>query len=95
MSAEPMPVAIGFHPYFQLTDSPREEWRLQSARGPTGCSHRPKSRRARPRPIEQLFPDRGDIRLADYDLDHVFGDLVRDGSGRATMTVKGKQQGST
>ncbi len=22
MSAEPMPVSIGFHPYFQLTDSP-------------------------------------------------------------------------
>ena len=28
MSAEPMPVAIGFHPYFQLTDSPREEWTI-------------------------------------------------------------------
>ena len=26
LSAEPMPVAIGFHPYFQLTDSPRDEW---------------------------------------------------------------------
>ena len=26
LSAEPMPVAIGFHPYFQLTDSPREGW---------------------------------------------------------------------
>src|SRR5262249_6462963 len=28
MSAEPMPVAIGFHPYFQLTDSARDEWTL-------------------------------------------------------------------
>ena len=28
MSAEPMPVAIGFHPYFQLTDSPRDEWTI-------------------------------------------------------------------
>src|SRR5262249_12369828 len=28
MSAEPMPVAIGFHPYFQLTDSPRDQWTL-------------------------------------------------------------------
>src|SRR5436309_112979 len=26
MSAEPMPVAVGFHPYFKLTDSTREEW---------------------------------------------------------------------
>ena len=23
-----MPVAIGYHPYFQLTDSPRETWTL-------------------------------------------------------------------
>ena len=28
LSAEPMPVAIGFHPYFQLTDSPRDEWTI-------------------------------------------------------------------
>ena len=26
MSAESMPVAIGFHPYFRLTDSLRDEW---------------------------------------------------------------------
>jgi aldose 1-epimerase len=31
LSDEPMPVTIGFHPYFQLTDSPREEWRLSVA----------------------------------------------------------------
>ena len=28
LSLEPMPVAIGYHPYFQLTDSPRDEWTL-------------------------------------------------------------------
>ncbi len=28
LSAEAMPVAVGFHPYFQLTDSPRDEWTL-------------------------------------------------------------------
>jgi galactose mutarotase-like enzyme len=27
-SAEAMPVAVGFHPYFQLTDSPRDEWTI-------------------------------------------------------------------
>ena len=92
LSAEPMPLAVGFHPYFQLTDSTRDdwhllvgartEWTLASNKVPTGET----------RPIEQLFPDRRDIRLSDYDLDHVFGDLVRDGSGRATMSVKGRQQ---
>ena len=28
LSAEPMPVSIGFHPYFQLTDTPRDEWQV-------------------------------------------------------------------
>ena len=28
MSAEPMPVAVGFHPYYKLTDSKREEWTI-------------------------------------------------------------------
>jgi aldose 1-epimerase len=28
LSREPMPVAIGFHPYFQLTDSVRDDWTL-------------------------------------------------------------------
>ncbi len=27
-STEPMPLSIGFHPYFQLSDSPRDQWRL-------------------------------------------------------------------
>ena len=30
--------------------------------------------------------------VKDYDLDDVFGDLVRDAQGRSTMTVKGKAQ---
>src|SRR5262249_13957994 len=30
-SEEPMPLCIGYHPYFQLTDSPRDEWRLNIA----------------------------------------------------------------
>ena len=28
LSTDPMPVAIGFHPYFQLTDSTRDDWTL-------------------------------------------------------------------
>jgi aldose 1-epimerase len=27
LSAEPMPVSIGFHPYFQLDDAPRDQWK--------------------------------------------------------------------
>lgn len=92
LSTDPMPVAIGFHPYYQLTDSKREdwvigvgaksEWMLSPTKIPTGET----------RPIEQLFPDPKAANLKDYDLDHVFGDLVRDSDGRATMSVMGKKQ---
>ena len=92
MSTDPMPVAIGFHPYYQLTDSPRDEWTisvgartewlLSNAKIPTGET----------RPIEQMFPNPQAAALKDYNLDHVFGDLVRDSSGRAMMSVKGKSQ---
>lgn len=92
MSREPMPVSIGFHPYFQLTDSTRDEWtisvgaqrhwRLAPNKVPTGETE----------PIEQFFPDPRAVALKDYDLDHVFGDLVRDASGRSVMRVTGRAQ---
>jgi aldose 1-epimerase len=92
LSTDPMPVAIGFHPYFQLTDSPRDEWTisvgartewlLAENKVPTGAT----------RSIEELFPDPKAAPLKDYNLDHVFGDLIRDRDGRAVMTVKGKSQ---
>jgi len=92
MSADPMPVAVGFHPYFRLSDSPRDEWSisigarthwlLAANKVPTGATQ----------PISQLFPNPGAATLRDYDLDDVFSDLVRDSSGRAAMTVRGKTQ---
>jgi aldose 1-epimerase len=92
LAAEPMPVAIGFHPYFRLTDSRRSEWTiavgarrrwvLAPNKVPTGATER----------IEQLFPDPRNARLDEYNLDDVFSDLVRDADGRATMSVVGKTQ---
>jgi aldose 1-epimerase len=92
LSVEPMPVAIGFHPYFQLTDSTRDQWtlavgarthwRLSPAFIPTGETE----------PIERLFPDPQKIALKDYSLDDVFSDLARDADGRATVSVKGAAQ---
>ncbi|HEX9368985.1 MAG TPA: aldose 1-epimerase [Vicinamibacterales bacterium] len=92
LSVEAMPVAIGFHPYFQLTDSPRDEWtvsldarahyRLAANLIPTGDTE----------PIEQLFPVPHAIALKDIALDDVFGDLARDKDGRAVMGVHGRAQ---
>jgi aldose 1-epimerase len=92
MSAEPMPVAIGFHPYYQLSDSGRDEWtisvgakthwKLAPVKTPTGETEA----------ITQLMPDPHKAVLKEYNLDDVFGDLERDPQGRATMSMTGKKQ---
>ena len=92
LSLDPMPVAIGFHPYFQLTDSVRDEWTLSVA----ARTHWPlmpsKMPTGETQPIGSFFPDPGAVAVKDFDLDDVFSDLVRDAAGRAVMTVKGKSQ---
>jgi aldose 1-epimerase len=92
LSSDPMPLSIGFHPYFQLTDAPRDEWTLSvpariqyvlsSDKIPTGET----------RSIEQLFPAPQSVALKDFSLDDVFADLARDSSGQAKMSVVGKKQ---
>jgi aldose 1-epimerase len=95
-SAEPMPVAIGFHPYFALTDSVRKDWTLSAplkkhwlltdAKIPTGETE----------PAESFFG--GDThavplsRFADKPIDDVFSDIERDAKGRGTISFKGASQ---
>ncbi|HZR26178.1 MAG TPA: PQQ-dependent dehydrogenase, methanol/ethanol family [Vicinamibacterales bacterium] len=84
---EAMPVAIGFHPYFQLTDSPRDEWTIAvGARTHWKLSDKKKI------PTGETEPAALPAALRTQVLDDVFSDLVRDAEGRATMTVKGKSQ---
>ncbi|MGQ0733902.1 MAG: aldose 1-epimerase [Acidobacteriota bacterium] len=92
LSSEPMPVAIGYHPYFTLTDSPRDQWTLAVAartRWPLAPTKLPTGETE---PIERLFPNPRSIALDDYNLDDVFSDLVRDAEGRSTMSVAGRSQ---
>jgi len=87
-SGEPMPVAIGYHPYFQLHDSPRDQWKVHLA--------------ARERHVlsDQLIPtgERRPVPFADphpllaAPLDDVFGGLVRGPDGRAHFWVEGEQE---
>jgi aldose 1-epimerase len=91
-SAEPMPVAIGFHPYFQLTDAPRDEWTISVGARTRWVLDANKVPTGETVPIEQLFPNRSAAPLRDYNLDDVFSDLVRDAGGRATMSVWGRKQ---
>jgi aldose 1-epimerase len=92
LSVEPMPVAVGFHPFFQLTDSPRDEWTLSVA----ARTHWPVSEAKMPtgvtQPIDRFFANPAAVQLAPLELDDVFSDLVRDASGLATMSLRGKAQ---
>ena len=88
-SAEPMPVSVGFHPYFQLHDSRRDEWRVHLAAAslwelnerftPTGATS----------PVTDTFPRAEDLPLRGEFLDHVFGDLKADADGWARFSVGG------
>ncbi len=92
LSVEPMPVAIGFHPYFQLTDSSREDWTLSVGAKTHWLLAENKIPTGETEAIGKFFPDPHAIALKDFDLDDVFGDLERDAQGRAVVSVKGKGQ---
>jgi aldose 1-epimerase len=92
LSIEPMPVAIGFHPYSQLTDSSREDWTLSIGAKTHWLLAQNKIPTGETEPIQKFFPDPHAVALKDVDLDDVFGDLERDAQGRAVMSVKGKTQ---
>jgi aldose 1-epimerase len=92
VSDEPMPVAIGFHPYYQLADSVRDDWTISVAAGTHWLLAANKVPTGETEPIERLFPHPAAAPLRGYDLDDVFSDLVRDAQGRATMSIRGKSQ---
>jgi len=88
LSTDPMPVAIGYHPYFQLHDAPRGQWKahlaarrhvvLDASLIPTG--------ELQPVPFGDPHP------LAAGQLDDVFTDLVRGPDGQAVFWVEGERQ---
>jgi aldose 1-epimerase len=92
LSAEPMPVAIGFHPYFRLTDSPRDDWTIAIGARTHWLLAPNKVPTGEQEPIGRLFQDPRAARLREHTLDDVFGDLERDDRGRAVMSVVGRSQ---
>lgn len=92
LSNQPMPVAVGFHPYFRLTDSPRDEWKMGVGARSEWVLSPDKIPTGEKRPIEGYLANSQDAPLKNLDVDHVFGDLIRDSEGRALMSVLGKKQ---
>jgi aldose 1-epimerase len=91
MASEPMPVSLGYHPYYQLTDSPREEWVITVPARTRWFLNYLKVPTGQTESAEKFFPG-GKGALKDYNLDDVFSDLNRDAQGRATVTLKGRKQ---
>lgn len=83
LAAEAMPLSIAFHPYFQITDMPRDEWSvhlpvkehytLSKTLIPTGETQ----------PVESQ-----DVKLAGRQLDDVYGGV----EPGAIFSVSGKKQ---
>ncbi len=92
LSSAPMPVAIGFHPYFQVNDAPRDDWTFGIAARTEWLLDKDKIPTGEVRPIEQFLPKPQGGTLKGLSLDHVFGDLIRDSAGKATMWVQGKSE---
>jgi len=88
LSTETMPLSLGYHTYYRLDDSPRDDWKVHVAARdyvilsntlvPTGES----------KPVALADPQG----LRDFKLDDVFTGLVRDSEGRAEFWVQGKSQ---
>lgn len=87
-SVEPMPVGVGYHPYFRLYDAPRDEWKVRfAAREQLLLSNLliPTGER---KPMPYAEPQS----LAGTPLDDVFGSLVRQPDGKAHFSVQGKKE---
>lgn len=84
-AVEPMPVAIGFHPYFQLPGVPRDEWHAAiPARKITVLNER-----LTPTGETKPFAASEPLPLREHVLDNIFEDLVRDSDNKATFSVSG------
>jgi len=87
-SADPMPVAIGFHPCYQVHDAPRDQWKvhlaardhlvLTNALVPTGER----------KPLEYADP----IPMKGVQFDDLFSNLVRGPDGRAQFWLEGTKE---
>jgi len=84
LSAESMPVAIGYHSFFQIPDIPRDEWvaHLPARIHVIAGEHNIPTGEMRPLDIPNPLPLRGRT------LDDGFTDLERDADGRARFSIE-------
>ncbi len=91
-SARTMPVSLGFHPYFQVTDSPRGQWSVELPAASIWKLNERVTPTGEKIPSEELFPQRKKMPIQGATLDHVFGDLERGARDEATFVLRGDKQ---
>jgi aldose 1-epimerase len=88
LGAEPMPVSIGYHPYFNLHDEARDQWTVHiGARKHLLLSDKLLATgESKPMELPDQFTLQGKV------IDDGFYDLARDGEGHAHFWVQGKSE---
>ncbi len=88
LSADPMPLAIGFYPYFQIPGAPRDQWvaHLAARTRVMADEHQIPTGEMRPLDIPNPLPLRGQR------LDDCFTDLERDAEEWARFWIEGGNQ---
>jgi len=87
-ATDPMPVAVGFHPYFRLHDVPRDQWHVHLAAREHLVLNQQLIPTGEHKPVEFADP----YSLSAGPLDDVFSGLVRDPDGRARFHVEGGRE---
>jgi aldose 1-epimerase len=84
VSNDPMPVAIGFHPYYRIPDVSRDEWtgHIPARQRVVADNRLIPTGEYRAMDIPEKFPLRG------RSLDDGFIDLQRDADGRAVFSIE-------
>lgn len=88
LSGEPMPVSLGFHPYFQITDAPRDEWTVTLA----ARRKHVLNEKLIPTGETAPLPYPRTLKLKGAALDDVLDELERDADGWARFRVEGSKQ---
>ena len=84
LSADPMPIALGFHPCFRIEGVDRDEWTatLAARKIAVGDSHVVATGELKPMDLPKPFPLKGQV------LDTGLTDLERDAGGRAHFSIE-------
>ena len=84
LSTEPMPVVLGFHPYYRIPDVPRDEWTAHIAARKMVVATDRLLPTGELKPLDMPNP----FSLKGRTLDTGFTDLERDADGRAHFSIE-------